>query len=88
MRRRLGLFPPNMNMSPVFSTTTSHKSLIRNLAADHNNSAGTLLSSQSQSVPSSASCMDSSGTAPTLPTQDVMDDVLSQSDDGDSKNPG
>lgn len=36
------------------------------------NSTGTSSSSQSQSVPSSAS-MDSSGTAATLPTQDVVD---------------
>ncbi|KAL9982001.1 hypothetical protein ACROYT_G010780 [Oculina patagonica] len=36
------------------------------------NSTGTSSSSQSQSVPSSAS-MDSAGTATTLPTQDVVD---------------
>ena len=38
------------------------------------NSTGTSSSSQSQSVPSSAS-MDSTGTAATLPTQDVVDGI-------------
>ena len=42
-------------------------------------STGTSSSSQSQSVPSSAS-MDSASTAPTLPTQDIVDGI---SDDED-----
>ena len=42
-------------------------------------STGTSSSSQSQSVPSSAS-MDSASTAPTLPTQDVVDGMSDEED--------
>lgn len=45
--------------------------------------SGTSSSSQSQSVPSSAS-MESTSTAPTLPTQDIVDGAFG-SDDEDAR---
>lgn len=56
---------------PVSSMRRIH--LRSNMADQHtSDSTGTSSSSQSQSIPSSAS-MDSAGTAATLPTQDVVD---------------
>ena len=56
---------------PVSSMRRRH--LQSNMAEQHtSDSTGTSSSSQSQSIPSSAS-MDSAGTAATLPTQDVVD---------------